>query len=57
MITSVFLVTIVSCINNNDGRDDWHFDYEVNFEDFTQSNAILICSTWRGELADEELII
>ena len=54
----VFLVTIVLGINNNDGRDDWHLDdYEVNFEDFTQSNAILICSTWREEIADEELII
>ena len=57
IVTSVFLVTIVSGISNNDSTDDWHFDdYEVNFEDSTQQNAILICCAWGEELADGELI-
>lgn len=56
IVMSVFLVTIVSGISNNDRRNDWHFnDYGVNFEDFTQQNAILICCAWGEELADGEL--
>lgn len=56
IVISVLLVTIVSGISNNDSRNDRHFDdYGVNFEDFTQQNAILICCTWGEELADGEL--
>ncbi|HZA64002.1 MAG TPA: M57 family metalloprotease [Nitrososphaeraceae archaeon] len=55
IVISVLLVAIVSGISNNDSRDDRHFDYGVNFEDFTQQNAILICCTWGEEIADGEL--